>query len=135
MAKRSALWWGGARRRHSMAISGCSIRTRRAIPVRIGIIYGMEDTFPGAVVDRINSMQMPDITAEHIKIGAIKLAEPCPYRVIIDRISHDIPFYRAYLKNAALGGTTVINNPFWWSADDKFFNYSLAWKLGVAVPR
>ena len=103
--------------------------------MRIGIIYGMEDTFPGAVVDRINSMQVPAITAEHIKIGAIKLAEPCPYRVIIDRISHDIPFYRAYLKNAALGGTTVINNPFWWSADDKFFNYSLASKLGVAVPR
>ncbi len=55
--------------------------------------------------------------------------------MIVDRISHDIPFYRAYLKNAVLGGTTVINNPFWWSADDKFFNYSLASKIGVAVPR
>jgi hypothetical protein len=103
--------------------------------MRIGIIYGMENTFPGAVVDRINSMGVTDVTAEHIRIGAIKLAEPCPYRVIIDRISHDIPFYRAYLKNAALSGTRVINNPFWWSADDKFFNYSLASKLGVAVPR
>jgi len=29
----------------------------------------------------------------------------------------------------------VINNPFWWSADDKFFNYALAEKLGVAVPK
>jgi hypothetical protein len=103
--------------------------------MQIGIIYGMEETFPGALVDRINSMQVPDVTAEHIKIGAIKLAEECPYRVIIDRISHDIPFYRAYLKNAVLSGTTVINNPFWWSADDKFFNYSLASKIGVAVPR
>lgn len=35
----------------------------------------------------------------------------------------------------ALEGTIIINNPFWWSADDKFFNYSLARKLGVAVPR
>ena len=34
-----------------------------------------------------------------------------------------------------LTGTDVINNPFWWSADDKFFNYALAAKLGVAVPR
>ncbi len=33
-----------------------------------------------------------------------------------------------------LGGATVINNPFWWSADDKFFNYALATKLGVAIP-
>jgi hypothetical protein len=103
--------------------------------MKIGIIYGMENTFPGALVDRINSMQVPGITAEHVKTGAIKLAEPCPYRVVIDRISHDIPFYRAWLKNAVLGGTIVVNNPFWWSADDKFFNYALGSKIGVAIPR
>jgi hypothetical protein len=103
--------------------------------MKIGVLYGMENSFPGALVDRINSMQAPGITAEHMRIGAVKLAEPCPYRVIVDRISHDIPFYRAYLKNAALSGTTIINNPFWWSADDKFFNYSLASKIGVAAPR
>jgi hypothetical protein len=39
------------------------------------------------------------------------------------------------LKRCALEGTYVINNPFWWSADDKFFNYSLATKLGVAIPK
>jgi glutathione synthase/RimK-type ligase-like ATP-grasp enzyme len=60
--------------------------------------------------------------------------EPRKYDVIIDRISQDIPFYRAYLKNAVLHGTIVINNPFWWTADDKFFNYALADKLGVAIP-
>jgi glutathione synthase/RimK-type ligase-like ATP-grasp enzyme len=55
--------------------------------------------------------------------------------VIFDRISQDVPFYRAYLKNAALCGTTVINNPFWWSADEKFFNNCLATKIGVPVPK
>src|ERR1700686_5550356 len=94
----------------------------------------MEHTFPGALVDRINSLGLEDGAAEHIHIGGIKIAEPCGYRVIVDRISHDIPFYRAYLKNAVLTGTTVINNPFWWGADDKFFNYALASKIGVAVP-
>src|SRR4051794_41313971 len=102
---------------------------------KIGIIYGMENTFPSALVDRINSKGIPDLTAEHIRIGGVKMAEPSGYRVIIDRISHDIEFYRAYLKNAVLTGTTVINNPFWWSADDKFFNYALASKLGIAIPR
>ena len=102
---------------------------------KIGIIYGMESTFPGALVDRINARNLPGIQAEHIRIGGIRLAEPSGYAVIIDRISQDIPFYRAYLKNAALNGTRVINNPFWWSADDKFFNYALASKLGVAVPK
>lgn len=101
---------------------------------KIGIIYGMENTFPSALVDRINAKRVPDITAEHIRIGGIKMAEPSGYRVIIDRISHDIEFYRAYLKNAVLTGTIVINNPFWWSADDKFFNYALASELGVAIP-
>ncbi len=101
---------------------------------KIGIIYGMENTFPSALVDRINSKNAPDVTAEHIRIGGIKMADPSGYRVIIDRISHDIEFFRAYLKNAVLTGTLVINNPFWWSADDKFFNYALASKLGVAVP-
>ncbi len=62
------------------------------------------------------------------------LTSRAQYAVIVDRISHDIPFYRAYLKHAALNGTVIINNPFWWSADDKFFNYALAAKLDVAVP-
>ena len=102
---------------------------------KIGIIYGMENTFPGALIERINSRKIDGIHAESIQMGGVKMAEPSGYRVIVDRISHDIPFYRAYLKNAALSGTHVINNPFWWGADDKFFNYALASKIGVAVPR
>ena len=101
---------------------------------KIGIIFGMENTFPPAVVEKINSMKVPGVTAEFVKLGGVKMAEPSGYRVIIDRISQDIEFYRSYLKNAALNGTIVINNPFWWTADDKFFNYALATKLGVAIP-
>src|SRR5438128_994325 len=101
---------------------------------KVGIVFGMENTFPGALVQRINEIGAPDVTAEFINIGGVRMAEPSRYAVIVDRISHDIPFYRAYLKNATLNGTLVINNPFWWSADDKFFNYALATKLGVAIP-
>jgi hypothetical protein len=101
---------------------------------KIGVLYGMEDSFPPALVDHINARGVAGVTAEHLKVGGVRMAEPCGYDVIVDRISHDIPFYRSYLKNAALNGTRVINNPFWWSADDKFFNYALAIKLGVAVP-
>lgn len=94
----------------------------------------MENTFPGALVDRINALDR-GVEAEFVRLGGVRMAEPCRYSVIVDRISHDVPFYRAFLKNAALSGTYIINNPFWWSADDKFFNYALASKLGVAVPR
>jgi hypothetical protein len=102
--------------------------------MRVGVLFGQEESFPPAVADRINAMRIPDLTAEVAQVGAVRMDEPARYRVIIDRISHDIPFYRAYLKNAVLAGTTVINNPFWWSADDKFFNYALASRLGVAIP-
>ncbi|MDP9039108.1 MAG: hypothetical protein M3O02_07515 [Acidobacteriota bacterium] len=102
---------------------------------KIGVLFGMENTFPGALVERINSMEIDGISAEFARLGAVEMAQPTPYAVLVDRISHDMPFYRAYLKNAVLTGAHVINNPFWWSADDKFFNYALAEKLGVAVPR
>jgi hypothetical protein len=102
---------------------------------RIGVLFGMENTFPGALVERINGMKVPDLVAEFVQIGAVKMAEASRYTVVVDRISHDVPFYRAWLKNAALGGAFIINNPFWWSADDKFFNYALATRLGVAIPR
>src|SRR5690242_11503711 len=101
---------------------------------KIGVLYGMEESFPPALVDQINARGLRGIAAEHLKVGGVRMAEPCGYDVIVDRISHDIPFYRSYLKNAVLTGTKVINNPFWWSADDKFFNYALASKLDVAVP-
>src|ERR1700756_700337 len=94
----------------------------------------MENTFPPALVENINRMKIDGVTAEFVKLGGVKMAHHSGYRVIVDRISQDIPFYRAYLKNASLTGTIVINNPFWWTADDKFFNYALASKLGVAIP-
>ena len=100
----------------------------------VGVLFGMEESFPPALVDRIRAASGGRVDAEFVQIGGVRLDEPGRYRVIVDRISHDIPFYRGYLKNAMLAGTEVINNPFWWSADDKFFNYALAERLGVAVP-
>jgi glutathione synthase/RimK-type ligase-like ATP-grasp enzyme len=101
---------------------------------KIGILFGVENSFPSALVERINLRNPPGIQAEFVQTGAVQLGSIPDYAVIIDRISHDIPFYRAFLKLALLKGTIVINNPFWCSADDKFFNYTLAARLGVAVP-
>ncbi len=102
---------------------------------KIGILYGQENTFPQAFVDRVNELNEPDIKAELIKLDKVIQGQSSGYSVIIDRISQDVPFYRAYLKNEAITGTAVINNPFWWSADDKFLNNALALKVGVAVPK
>jgi hypothetical protein len=102
---------------------------------KIGVLFGMENVFPKALVDRITGLGRSDVTAEFVQIGGVRMDRPSSYDVIVDRISHDIPFYRAWLKAAALDGAYVVNNPFWSSADDKFFNYALASRIGVAVPR
>jgi glutathione synthase/RimK-type ligase-like ATP-grasp enzyme len=102
---------------------------------KIGILFGQERSFPMAFIERVNSKGVKDVVAEPVRIDKVVQGEPCGYDVIIDRISQDVPFYRAYLKNAALTGTAVINNPFWWSADEKFFNNCLATKIGVPVPK
>jgi hypothetical protein len=99
----------------------------------VGIVVGWEDTFPSAFIDRVNQHQ--GVRAELAKFGGIREDHQKHYSVLVDRLSHQIPFYRMALKAQVLAGTYVINDPFWWSADDKFFGFSLAPKLGVAVPR
>jgi hypothetical protein len=103
----------------------------------IGLLIGMENTFPLPFIEVVNDKgRSEDIRAELAVLGgAGELEEPPRYDVIVDRISHEVGFYRAYLKSAALLGTVVINDPFWWEADEKFFECSLARKLRVAVPR
>jgi glutathione synthase/RimK-type ligase-like ATP-grasp enzyme len=100
---------------------------------KIGILCGMEQSMPHAFIERCN--KVPGIEAGFAKIGGTPERFESPYRVLVDRISHEVKHYRFYLKAAALAGTFVINDPFWWSADDKFFGYSLAARLGVATPR
>ncbi len=102
---------------------------------KVGILFGMEDTFPWAFIDRVKELGKGDVVAEPVRIDKLEQGADYGYAVIIDRISQDVPFYRAYLKNAALNGTYVINNPFWWSADEKFFNNCLMSKLGIPLPK
>jgi hypothetical protein len=100
------------------------------------LMVGREYSFPPAFIERVNTLGRPHgITAEFVKLAGTKMDEPPPWRVIVDRISHEVEYYRGFLKFAALNGTYVINNPFWWTADDKFFNYAVASKLGVAIPK
>ncbi|MEO8582620.1 MAG: hypothetical protein ABI415_02425 [Flavitalea sp.] len=102
---------------------------------KIGILFGQERSFPMAFIERINNKNIDGIIAEPARIDKVVQGAADEYAVIVDRISQDVPFYRAYLKNAAVCGTAVINNPFWWSADEKFFNNCLTVKIGVPVPK
>jgi hypothetical protein len=101
---------------------------------KIGLIVGREWSFPPAFIEEVNRRN-EGVVAELVKLGAPTMDDEVPYAVIVDRISHEVPFYRSFLKHAVLRGATVVNNPFMWSADDKFFGASLAGRLGVASPK
>jgi hypothetical protein len=104
------------------------------MPFKVGLLVGREWSFPPAFIEEVNRRGR-DVVAEYARLGGTRLDDPCPYAVVIDRISHEVPYYRTYLKHAALQDTTVVNNPFMWTADDKFFEASLATALGVASPK
>lgn len=102
--------------------------------LKIGVIVGREWSWPPAFIEEVNQRDS-GVIAEFAKLGGTRMNEPCPYAVIVDRISHEVPYYRSYLKNAVLQGTHVVNNPFMWTADDKFFGASLVTRLGIASPK
>jgi hypothetical protein len=103
-------------------------------PLKVGLFVGREWSWPPAFIEEVNRRN-DGVIAEYVKVGGTMMDEEVPYRVIVDRISHEVPYYRSYLKNAVLQGVKVINDPFMWTSDDKFFDASLANKLGVASPR
>jgi hypothetical protein len=107
---------------------------RPARRYRVGLMVGREWSFPPALIDEVQKRDA-GVTVDFVKIGAPHHDDDVTYDVIIDRISHEVPMYRSFLKQAVLAGTTVVNNPFMWTADDKFFGASLIARLGVASPK
>ena len=102
--------------------------------LKVGLLTGREWSFPPAFIDEVAKRDV-GVEVEYVKLGGTSMDEPVPYTVIFDRISHEVPYYRTYLKHAVLQGCTVVNNPFMWSTDDKLFDASLATRLGVASPK
>jgi glutathione synthase/RimK-type ligase-like ATP-grasp enzyme len=105
------------------------------VPKRIGLLFGMEDTFPWALVRAIDALGGGEVTAGPVEISYLEDRQSFDYALILDRISHEVPFYRTFLKTAAARGVQIVNNPFWWSADDKYFGNIVAGSVGVETPR
>jgi len=78
---------------------------------KIGLLVGREWSFPPAFIEEVNRRQA-GVVAEYVSLDITRMGVPGEYAVIIDRISHEVGFYRAYLKHASLLGTKVVNNPF-----------------------
>ena len=68
--------------------------------MKIGLLCGREYSFPPAFIARgeSNSGKTEGIAAEFVKLGGTRMGEPAEYRVIVDRISHEVEYYRGYLE-------------------------------------
>ena len=93
----------------------------------IGFIIGREREMPDEVMRLITDSGVAQ--AELVKLGGTFLDDTIDYDVIIDRMSHEIPYYRTYVKFAAVNGCYVINDPFVWANDTKFLAASVLRKL------
>ena len=100
----------------------------------VGILHGNEGPFPYDLRDYINRSRTGSVQAEMASVAYVDIAKPPGYSVIIDRISHCIPFYREVTRHAFLTGSCVINNPYRFHLE-KFFGYGVALRIGIKVPR
>jgi hypothetical protein len=99
----------------------------------IGALHGQEETFPPALVSEINARDTP-FRARMIQIGGAEISEESAFRVLVDRISHKVPFYRSFLKQQALLGTYCLHNPFWMESVDRLVVSQLAQIARVPTP-
>ena len=110
-------------------------RSKRCTHKRSVCCAGANTVFRPRSIARVNQLGKADgVSAEFVKLGGTRMNDRAEYSVIVDRISHEVEYYRGYLKHAVLQGAYVINNP-WWTADDKFFNYSVAAASASLFPR
>ena len=68
---------------------------------KIGLLVGREWSFPPAFINEV-ARRDAGVVVEYVKLGGgRRWMCPCPWRVIIDRISHEVPMYLgSFLKRA-----------------------------------
>lgn len=101
---------------------------------KIGFFIGNENNFSNQLISYINQKKS-EVQAEIIKIGYVTIEDIFHYDVIFDRVSHQVPMYQAILKQFAIQGIYVINNPFLKCFEELYFQFAQAKKLGYKIPK
>ncbi len=96
----------------------------------VGILELQDDRFICDVVSQLNG-----IAVQFISLGSERIPFERDYRVVVDRLSFGYPFLREIIKNLALGGTYVINNPFAAAATNKMLDIRLGRQIGIDLPK
>ena len=102
---------------------------------RIGLIVGREWSFPPAFIEEVNG-RGEGVTAEFVQLGGTKMDDLADYAVLIDRISHEVPYYRVVSEERGAAGRGGHQQPVHVDGGRQVLRgASLATKLGVAHPK
>ena len=103
------------------------------MPGEIALLGDSDDQF---LTDICNMLKAKGLPASIIKFSEEEVPIKYRFRVLVDRASYTgDSFVRTMVKNYALRGTYVINNPFTNICDDKVVEFNICSKLGIPYPR
>jgi hypothetical protein len=98
--------------------------------VKVGILEFRDNEFIRSVVAGLG-----DVPTEFLRAGQLTHPSPSPFRVVVDRVSFCDPFLRQLLRYWSLGGTYVLNNPFFTQIFDKLSEQLVYDRLAIRHAR
>ncbi len=98
--------------------------------MKVGILEFRNNDFALSVAAGLSDQE-----PEFIRVGALRMPSPSPYRLIIDRVSFCDPFLRQLMRCWCLDGAYVLNDPFYTLTSDKLSDLLACDRLSIPRPR
>jgi hypothetical protein len=98
--------------------------------MKVGILESKSDIFTNDVISYLSGVE-----TEFLYFRQQRAPISGDYRVIVDRASFCHTYLKETMKNLALSGTYVINNPFAATATNKLLDIGIAHTLGISFPK
>jgi hypothetical protein len=98
--------------------------------MKVGILESRSDTFINDVIANLSGVEIDFL---HFRQQRAPISGD--FRVIVDRASFCDTYLKETMKNLALSGTYVINNPFAATATNKLLDIGIAYNLGISFPK
>ena len=98
--------------------------------MKVGILGSKYEAFINDVISRLGGAEI-----EFLSFRQQKAPISGDYRVIVDRASFCHTFLKEIMKNLALRGTYIINNPFSTTTTNKVVEIGIGNPLGISFPK
>jgi glutathione synthase/RimK-type ligase-like ATP-grasp enzyme len=98
--------------------------------MKVGILESRDDIFINDVISKLSGVEV-----EFLSFRQQAAPISGDHRVIVDRASFCHTFLKEIMKNLALSGTYIINNPFSSTVTNKLIDIGIGRTLGISFPK